>query len=51
MAEYDSNPPVFFDSGIAYDSEPAPLPSKKKPMAKIRRDWTKMNRPERLGKR
>ena len=48
MARYDSNPPVFFDSGITYDSEPPPLPNKNKPMAKIRRDWPRMNRPERL---
>ena len=49
MARYDSNPPVFFDSGITYDSEAAPLPKKHTPMAKIRRDWSKMNRPERLS--
>lgn len=48
MARYDSIPPVFFDSGSTYDSEPPPLPNKHTPMAKIRRDWSQKNRPERL---
>ncbi len=34
MAEYDSNPPVFFDSGVTYDS--GPLPQRKGRMAKAK---------------
>lgn len=48
MARYDSIPAVYFDSGVTYDDEPAPLPTPHTRMAKIRRDWSKMNRAERI---
>ena len=47
MSRYDSHPPVFFDSGVIYDDAgPAPLPKTR--MAKIRRDWSRLNRAERV---
>lgn len=47
MASYDSNPPALYDSGITYDSQPAP-PAKRKIMIRIKRTWTRMNRGERV---
>ena len=49
LARYDSIPPVFFDSGEVYDEEEAPQPTRNKRMAKIRKDWSKMNRAERIA--
>lgn len=35
MADYDSTPPVYYDSGVRYDQTLAP-PTSRKPMAKVR---------------
>ena len=48
MGNYDSNPPIYYDSGIRYADLEVPLPNQNKIMAKIRRDWTKMSRADRL---
>jgi hypothetical protein len=47
LAAYDSNPPAIYDSGLRYADLPALLPAKHT-MAKIKRNWSRMNRAERL---
>ena len=48
VATYDSDPPSYYDSGIVYADMVVPIPKQNKPMAKIRRDWSRKNRAERL---
>lgn len=49
MAKYDSSLPARYDSGVRYDEVTAPLPKTKKNMAKIKRDWTRLGRADRLA--
>ena len=47
MSHLDSNPPIFFDAGIFFDSAPPAAPSKN--MANILRNWTRLSRKDRLA--
>ena len=47
MANFDSEPPVFFDSGIVF-FDVVPLPPVKK-MKKIIRHWLRLSRTSRVG--
>ena len=49
MPNYDSEPPVFFDSGIVYDEPGQPSRTERRVMAKILRNWSKRGISQRIA--
>ena len=42
MAKYNSNPPVFYNSGVRYAPAQPPATHTKQHMAKVRRNWSRL---------